>query len=107
MRAMFCEDTQDITLILSRTEAERLKSTKEITPFLNAGDKGIEFSLMNSNPKNKCGIQIIEPRSPSYPHYTIKISDIDYESLIRDGRCGTRYGNSSKLSIVIDNDDNF
>jgi len=104
MKALFCESTADISLVVSKHEAEKLKHTQEATLFLHAEHKGLAFSLMNSNPKDTSYIQIMEPKNKSALHYYIKMSDRAYADLMRDGQCGTRYGMSSKIHVTIDDE---
>ena len=101
MRALFCETTSDISLLLSRLEAVRLRRTKECTPSLEAESKGLVFHLMGTQSKEY--IRIREPQG-DYNHYWVTINDSAYDDLIRNGECGTRYGNSSKVKVFVSDD---
>ena len=99
MKSIFCEDTLDISIILSRKEVLNLKRNKYRTPVLEVEDKERIFHLMNTESKEYIGI--LEPRNLSNPHYWIRINDNAYMDLIRNDICGTRYGNSSKINIFV------
>jgi len=103
MKALFCEATLDISLFLSRKEAKKVKRNEYGTPVLEAKTKGCVFNLMNTKIAEYVGIK--EPPNiddPNYQVYWIRISDNAYADLVRDWRCGTRYGNTSKINIIID-----
>jgi len=98
MRALFCEKTLDISLFLSEQEIRKLRRNKDSNPVLNASHKSLEFYLMNSSNLNY--IKVIEPRTLAVSSYWITINDAAYDTLVREGRCGTRYGASSKISVM-------
>lgn len=101
MKALFCESTSDIQLLLDRKEVIKMKRTVDCTPVLEAKDKGFSFSLMNS--KSEEYIRVHEPRNPvAYPSYTVVINDDAYKDLVRDDKCGTRYNEFSKVNIIIE-----
>ncbi len=106
MKVLFCKETGDINYMLSRSEAKGLKREKGYTPILTAEFGDFTFHLSNSvivkESPHGSGIQLIEPRNKFYLHYHTKITDKTYGELICNERCGTRYGNSSKLNIIID-----
>ncbi len=106
MKVLFCEQTGDITYKLSKKQAEELKRDDYSVPILMAECKNFSFYLMNSarikETSSGSDIQIIEPRSKDYLRYTTKIGDWAYQELLDRGMIGTRYGNSSKLTIMID-----
>ena len=99
---MFCESTGDINYFLSSKEASELRRSTGFTPIIETEDKEMVFHLLNSVVTKY--MEIIEPRDSSFPHYYTKLSDYAYEELIRDKRCGTRYGNSSKVNAIIDDE---
>lgn len=99
MKAIFCETTLDISLLLTPQEAAGSKRKKDCAPALEAESKGLIFHLIGT--KSKEYLKVIEP-SGDYNHYWISISDLAYEDLIKSNRCGTIYGNSSKISISVE-----
>lgn len=101
MKALFCEETLDISIILSSDDVKGLKRDETITPILDMEYNGRNFLVMNSE-KCKHYIDVIEPLNPSYQHYAVKLSDKAYEDLIRHKKCGDRYGGASKISVIID-----
>jgi hypothetical protein len=101
MRAVFCETTLDIILLLSRKEIVDLRRTEECTPYLDVETKGVVFHL--SGIQSKEYMKIREPEKNGND-YWIKINDSAYDELVRNNRCGTRYGNSSKVTVCLDED---
>jgi hypothetical protein len=101
MRVLFCETTSDISLLLTRKQVVELRRTKECTPSFEAESKGLLFHLMGTQSKEY--IKVREPRR-DYNHYWVLISDSAYEDLVRSDECGTRYGNSSKVKVCVNED---
>ena len=98
MRVQFCETSRDITIFLLEGEINELRGSTSVTPVLSVECKGRNFSVMN--PKSAREMSVIEPRDEkNFPYWTVRVNDNSYESLIRDGRCGTRYGMTSKVSV--------
>ncbi len=99
MRALFCEVTSDISLFLSEKEIQELRRIDGSCRVLSASNHGLEFSLMNCD--KPYYIRVHEPREiKGFPSYTIVINDSAYNDLVRNGRCGTRYGDSSKIHVI-------
>jgi hypothetical protein len=98
MRALFCEKTLDISLFLSEKEIRELRRSQESNPVLSAKHHDLEFYLMNSNKLDY--IKVDEPRTLECSTYWIVINDSAYDTLVREGKCGTRYGASSKVSVM-------
>ena len=101
MKVIFCQETRDINYLLSKSEARELKRNGSFVPILTAECGEFTFHLANS-PRVTSSIKLTEPRNQQFLHYYTRISDSAYEELASQGRCGTRYGNSSKLNIIID-----
>lgn len=103
MKTKFCIETFDISLLLSQKEAIKLKRTNEHIPCLTAECDNLIFHLMNSREiSNNDYIKLKEPKDKFNPHYWILMSDRAYEDLMNDKQCGIRYGQSSKLNIIIE-----
>ena len=105
MKEMFCKQTSDITLILSEEEARQLKRSKEATPCLTSEGETTIFHIMNTQTKDY--IKVKEPVLPS-PGYWITLGDVAYRDLLTNKRCGTRYGDASKINVLVnDSNDTF
>ena len=103
MRVIYCEQTQDINLILTQEEKTELKGDEYHTPIIHAENKGLKFNLMNTNSgfkESDPAIKVIPPKAKTLPYY-IKINDSAYEELDKLGKCGTRYNEFSKINILI------
>jgi hypothetical protein len=100
IKVLFCETTGDINYMLSKSDVKELKREDAYTPILTAECREFVFHLTNSA-RVKSGVKLTEPRNQQYLHYYARMSDSAYEELVSQGRCGTRYGNSSKLNIII------
>jgi len=98
MRAVFCETTSDISLLLTRKEVVGLRRTREFSPSLEAKTKGFVFHLIGT--KSAGYMKVREPQG-DYNHYWVSISDSAYDVLIRMDECGDRYGSSSKVKVCV------
>ena len=98
MRVLYCEKTSDITHMLSSREAADLRRTLECSLVLEAESKGFTFHLIGSRSKDY--MQVREPRG-DYKHFWTAISDAAWNDLRRNHECGTRYGDSSKVKVCI------
>ena len=101
MKVLFCETTGDITFLVSKTEAKELKRDGSSVPILTAECREFTFHLANS-PRVRSDVKLTEPRSQQLLHYHARMSDTAYEQLVSRGRYGPRYGNSSKLNVIIE-----
>lgn len=101
MQVLFCETTSDISFLVSKKEVICNRRTPELTPVLEAQCKEFVFHLMGTQSDKY--IQVREPKG-DYRHYWVTISDSAWQDLERNGKCGTRYGNSSKVSICVDDE---
>jgi hypothetical protein len=103
MRVRFCESTNDINLFLSRAEVEHIRRTKFGAYVLNAQCGQREFYLIVTRSKIPY-MQVKEPRM-GLNTWWITISDQAHTDLNRQGRCGTRWGNSYKATVHIGESD--
>ncbi len=105
MKALYSEDG-DINIILSRKESEALKGTVESTPLLGVESKnGRTFRILYPmSPPAKDYIEVRANLNPDYPHFAVRLRDDAYADLLREGRCGTRYGEAKKVNVHIGDD---
>jgi len=106
MRALYCEATCDINLILEEGELKELRRSQYATPVLSAESKRRTFCLMNPSSANKVPgqIDVKEPRQSddSCQTYFIRIGDEALQTLMRDGRVGTRRAGGSKVNVILE-----
>ncbi len=102
MRLRFCPTTTDIFSILSDEEATVARRTEGMTPHLKASDGEVAVTFMNVDGKDY--IKVMEPWEPNAcGEYCVKVNDEAFGDLMRNGRCGTRYGGlSAKVNLHLE-----
>jgi hypothetical protein len=109
MRALFCESTLDINLILSKAEIDFIRKSKQSTLSLCAGCGEREFYLSRYSDLVETQIDyidVVEPKQEQdIPTWMVTLSDRAYEDLALQGKCGTRYVAESKITVSLDPDD--
>lgn len=101
MRAIFCDVSSDITLLLTKKEIADFKRTEDCSNVFEAKTKGYLFSLIGTQSQEY--IKVREPTKGN-ENFWISISDSAYYDLVRNNECGTRFGNSYKIKICLDDE---
>jgi hypothetical protein len=108
MKAMFCEKTFDLHLLLDKEDNSAL--SEHGYSFLTAHDKGYHFWLKKFESGEETfisiydgiGVHMPEPDMLQKEAWHVRITEETYQRLKKQREIGTRYNEQSKIKIFLE-----